>query len=201
MKSFFTITLVTLCLYISVDFIFGFHILNLFKSKDLRVQSHEFGYHNFSHSFDGYEGNIRYCTNKYGFRISCSKKNKEYSKNFEIFFIGDSFTEGYQVDYDYTFVGIIENNTKKKIANLAVSSYSPTIYYEKIKYFIKKGFKFEHLVVYIDISDISDEAVHYSDSLTLKRKIKNSIRNLFPFSYFVLKKLTIKKKKSIKNIK
>ena len=114
MKSFFLITSVTLCLYICVDFILGFHILKMFKSKDLRVQSHEFGYHNLNHSFDGYEGNVRYCTNKHGFRISCSKKNKEYGKNFEIFFIGDSFTEGYQVDYDYTFVGIIENNTKKK---------------------------------------------------------------------------------------
>ena len=43
-------------------------------------------------------------------------------KDFDILFIGDSFTEGVGLDYNDTFVGIFENNLKLNIGNLGVSS-------------------------------------------------------------------------------
>lgn len=189
MKNFIIVFFITISSYLTIDYIFGFYLLDFTKSQNLRIQNHEFGYHSLNSSFDGYEGNIRYCTNKEGFRISCLNKNKKINKHYDIFFIGDSFTEGYQVSYEQSFVGIIDKLTEKKIANLGVTSYSPTIYYEKVKRYIKKGFTFDHLVVYIDISDIQDESVDYADSLTFKKKFKNLIRTLFPFSYVSLRKI------------
>lgn len=189
MKNFILVFFITIISYLSIDYIFGFNLLDIRKSQNLRIQNHEFGYHSLNSSFDGYEGNIRYCTNQEGFRISCLNKNKKINKHYDIFFIGDSFTEGYQVSYDDSFVGIIEKFSGKKIANLGVTSYSPTIYYEKVKRYIKKGFTFDHLVVFVDISDIQDEAVDYADSLTFKKKLKNFLRNLFPFSYVSLRKI------------
>lgn len=80
--------------------------------------------------------------------------------------MGDSFTEGIFLNYEDTFVGIIDNYFKNKdpsveVLNAGVSSYSPTIYYHKIKYFLEKGLELNHLVVFIDISDVENEAINY----------------------------------------
>ena len=59
-------------------------------------------------------------------------------KTYQLGIIGDSFVEGLGVGYEETFVGIINLKTTPEIANLGVSSYSPKIYYSKLKYFIDK---------------------------------------------------------------
>tara|TARA_B100000902_G_C27294265_1_gene908997 strand:- start:1233 stop:2387 length:1155 start_codon:yes stop_codon:yes gene_type:complete len=103
-------------------------------------------------------GNILY-TNNYGFKNKdgSTLKNKE----IDIAFIGDSFTEGIAIKHEDTFVGIFENQTQGNVVNLGVSSYSPSIYYEKIKFYLDKGFTFKEVIVFIDISDIQDEAAYY----------------------------------------
>ena len=81
----------------------------------------------------GFEGKFIICTNNHGFRDSCNKKNV--SKNFDIGFMGDSFVEGYSVNFEESFVGIFTENRKNlKIANLGVSSYSPKIFYSKLNF-------------------------------------------------------------------
>ena len=85
------------------------------------------------------------------------------NKSFDLAFIGDSFTEGIGYPYEKTFVGIIEKESKLKIANIAVSSYSPIIYFFKTKELLNDGISFEHLIVFIDISDVQDEAEIYKD--------------------------------------
>jgi hypothetical protein len=42
-----------------------------------------------------------------------------------------------------------------------VVSYSPVIFYKKIKYFIESGLQFDEVVVFSDISDVQDEATSY----------------------------------------
>lgn len=103
-------------------------------------------------------GNVLF-TNNYGFKNKDGSKLN--NKNIDIAFIGDSFTEGIAIKYEDTFVGIFESKTKKSVVNLGVSSYSPSIYYEKIKYYLNKGFNFKEVIVFIDISDIQDEAAYY----------------------------------------
>jgi len=99
------------------------------------------------------------CTDGHGFRSSCTDQDD--SKYFDIGFIGDSFTEGVGIKFEDTFVGLFaEGNATLNVANLGVVSYSPSIYLSKIKYLIRNGYKFDHIIVLPDISDIQDEAVN-----------------------------------------
>ena len=112
-------------------------------------------------------GNIIYPidTNSLGFKDKRPREVSLHSDRYRILFIGDSFTEGVGIAYDNTFVGIIDNALQKKnieVLNAAACTYSPSIYYAKVKYLIDVvGLKFDELVVFIDISDIRDEAFFY----------------------------------------
>jgi len=114
-------------------------------------------------------GNRKYqiFTNNFGFK--CGLDNEVISLNSSknrILFIGDSFTEGIGIEFRNTFVGIISQTLAKnniEVLNAAVSSYSPIIYWRKIKYLIENiDLKFNEVIVFIDVSDIRDEALYYS---------------------------------------
>ncbi len=107
-------------------------------------------------------------TNSLGFKDKSSRtipllSSKNFTKR--IVFIGDSFTEGLFLEYEDTFVGIIDKELNKKsiqVLNAGVGSYSPIIYWRKVKYLIEEvGLKFNELVVFIDMSDICDEKYRY----------------------------------------
>ena len=71
-------------------------------------------------------------TDKEGHRYSGKKRKKE--KDNVVVFLGDSFTYGWALNYEKSFVGMIENSQDKYfINNLSVPSYSPTVYYYQIK--------------------------------------------------------------------
>lgn len=42
-----------------------------------------------------------------------------------------------------------------------MSGYGPSVYYLKTKYFLDLGLQVNEIVVYVDISDVADEAVSY----------------------------------------
>lgn len=105
--------------------------------------------------------NYKVCTDGSGFRSECGA-NFQTRKQFDIAFIGDSFTEGVGLPYEKTFVGLIAKSLPNlRTANLGVSSYSPSIYYAKLNYLIENGYSFNEVVVFIDISDVQDEAISY----------------------------------------
>lgn len=126
--------------------------------------------------------NIRYPfrTNSLGFRDASTRSVLARSKSQRILFIGDSFTEGVGVAFEDTFVGIIGNELGSKqidVLNAAVASYSPTIYYRKVKYLIEEvKFGFDRLVVFLDISDIQDEAEFYYLDSQNRVRVTNDIR-------------------------
>ena len=65
--------------------------------------------------------------------------------------------------YEETFVGRLAHAFPDLyVLNAAVESYSPSIYYEKLKQLIDVGLRFDKAIIYIDISDIPDEAIVYS---------------------------------------
>jgi len=105
-------------------------------------------------------------TNSLGFRDKTPREIPLVSKHYRIILIGDSFTEGKGYDYQDTYAGIITDRLAGEgidVLNAAASSYCPVIYWRKIKYLIEEvGLKFNELVVFLDISDIQDEAVFYS---------------------------------------
>lgn len=166
MKIFIKLSIIffnTLILLIISDFIFSNLIIKGSEQNQKKVRVfNEFYHHDFKPNVNqklSWGGNFyNICTNQNAFLVSCNKiNNKNIINTYDTLFIGDSITEGLGYSYDQTFVGIFEKNTKKKISNLAVLSYSPFLYYQKIKYILSKGIKFNHLVVLIDISDLMDD--------------------------------------------
>ncbi len=99
-------------------------------------------------------------TNSLGF-LDREQRDVPLKKNGERFvFIGDSFTEGVNAEWDQTFPGIVAKELEKEgieLLNAGCISYSPKIYYLKMKYFIEKGLEMDDLFVFIDISDVQDE--------------------------------------------
>lgn len=111
---------------------------------------------------------IKIYTNSLGFKDKSSRTiSLVPTRNIKrrVVFIGDSFTNGVGLEYEDTFVGIIDKELKKRsieVLNAGVPSYSPIIYWRKIKYLIEDvGLRFNEVVVYIDISDAQDEASYY----------------------------------------
>ena len=104
-------------------------------------------------------------TNSLGFKDREIRQVPLVSSNYRFLFIGDSFTEGVGVEYEKTFVGLVDTalaNDHIEVLNAAVSSYSPAIYFKKVEYLLETvGLNFNHLIVFLDISDIEDEEKRY----------------------------------------
>ncbi len=202
----------TLLIVLLVDFAVGAYFLpcsdNHPRTRDRcntssRVQ-HPVYHHDLARNYRGKanwgENIYDLCTDHNSFRISC-ESSSTMNVDFDIAFIGDSFTEGIGLAYENTFVGqIAAARPDLRIANLGVASYSPSIYYSKVKHLLDNGIKFRSLIVYIDISDIQDEAVSYasidgvvvdkrllgSKHATVLQKVKTLAHWSFPLTYFGL---------------
>jgi hypothetical protein len=124
--------------------------------------------HTLKPKYDGFEywgiNRFRVLTNSLGFRDASTRDVPLVTDRKRIVFIGDSFTEGIGVPYQETFVGRFASAFPDfDVLNAGVVSYSPSVYYAKLKHFLDLGLRFDEAIVYIDISDIQDEAVKYSD--------------------------------------
>lgn len=108
---------------------------------------------------------FRFTTNSLGFRDKTIRKIEKKNINKKrILIIGDSALEGV-TSFENTVAGkLIENyNNNYEILNAAVGSYSPTIYYYKIKKLLEDGYKFDSVFVFLDPSDIPDELQYKYD--------------------------------------
>ena len=213
------ILIITFFLSLGVDYLLGKKILKLidghliktqFYGRLLRVDNSIY-HHGFMPNVNyknnvGFQGKFTICTNNHGFRDSCGKKN--INKNFDIAFMGDSFVEGYSVNFEDSFVGIFSESKKNlKIANLGVSSYSPKIFYAKLNYLLSEGFKFKEIIFFVDISDLYDDNVSYklNEDLTISEidfkkkglKRRKFLRTNFPLTNYYM--YVLKKNRQLKN--
>ena len=98
---------------------------------------------------------------------TCAPGESDKSKP-AIFVIGDSFTEGLGVPYEETFAGLMACDAAKEgkaVWNLGVLSFSPVIYYRKTRVAAERlGIKPTEIYVFLDMSDITDEAIVYRES-------------------------------------
>ena len=210
------VLLITFVFILIIDFFFGKKILEKFDNFFSKSQFYERLiridhpiYHHTLRDNVKYSNNVSFtgtyvlCTNNHGFKSEC---NQQDDKNYEFAFLGDSFTEGTPIEYKETFVGLFADQTNFKTANLGVVSYSPKIYLSKINHLLAQGYKFNHVVVFIDISDFYDDTNFYSIDKNLvvsekyskekNLKRRKFLRNNFPltnFYMFVIKKYKIKK--------
>lgn len=177
MKEAFKIILISLALFLISDFFLGKLLVNILEKNNISITfDHElkkniknekkFRVKNtfFSHTLENNYKGISYfgdkineiCTNQFGFKSNC--KDTSTNNFFDYMFVGDSFTEGVGLSYNKTFVGIFDKQYPElKIANLGVSSYSPIIYYHKLKFFLEKGLEAKNVIIFLDISDFTDE--------------------------------------------
>jgi hypothetical protein len=170
-KDAFSIALVTILMFVIVDFFAGNVLLSMARKegkKDTFRTSHPRYHHTLQPSYAGpaYWGPFSYkvCTNASGMKSDCGDTSLA-EKHFDIAFIGDSFTEGVGVPYEDSFVGMVAKaHPELKIANLGVVSYSPTIYLKKLEDYLKHGYTFKKVIVFVDIGDIMDEAQYVEDS-------------------------------------
>lgn len=122
-------------------------------------------------------------------------KNKEF-----IAFIGDSFVYGSGINYNDHFISQLDKKNYNYL-NLGYVSYSPSIYFKKIKYLVEKqNLKLKKIFIFIDHSDIQDEGLFYredkkgnivrnwlSDDEISKKNFKYKIKNYFKQNSFIFK--------------
>ena len=93
-----------------------------------------------------------------------SKKN--YSKNSNksnVFVFGDSFTYGVGLEYEETYVGILERELPKyNFYNFAVGSYSPTVHYYRLQKAIKNKIIPKKIILFLDLTDVYDEGARWN---------------------------------------
>ncbi len=210
------IVLITFILSLVIDFFYGKKILikldpflskTQFYERLVRID-HEIYHHTLKKNVNykkmpSFGGLHTFCTDNHGFKYKC-KKNRD--KKFNIGFLGDSFVEGLGLNYEKTFVGIFENERKSSVANLGATSYATKIYLSKMKYLLDNDYFFDHIILFIDVSDLYDDNVFYKlnknfsvnvrnfDNKRLKRK--KFLRNNFPLTnyyMYVIKMTSLKK--------
>ncbi|MBN2174895.1 MAG: hypothetical protein JW731_12245, partial [Bacteroidales bacterium] len=128
-------------------------------------------------------------TNSLGFKDKEIKNINKQSDRKRILFLGDSFTEGIGMTWDESFVGILqEKHPELELLNAAVVSYSPMLYYLKLRYLLEQQhLKIDEVFVFIDNSDPLNE-ITYRDFIPYpNNKLKiffiNIKRFLFGHSY------------------
>ncbi|MBV8850798.1 MAG: SGNH/GDSL hydrolase family protein [Methylobacteriaceae bacterium] len=136
-----------------------------FAKSKVRIANPVYG-HALAPNFDSEEvwgqGKSHITTNSLGFKDVRVREVPLQSAKKRILFLGDSFTEGIGLPYEQTFVGqFAAAFPQLDVLNAAASSYAPTIYNAKARYLIEAGLQVDEVIVYIDISDIQDEAITY----------------------------------------
>jgi hypothetical protein len=184
-------------LFITCDFIATF-AYNKIIIKEKKFETGVFGarhdsfHHHLKKNFDMTDifnqKKYKIITNSLGFRDKKIRNIEYVSNGRRLIFIGDSFTFGPMLDYEDTFVGKIDKEMSanfhkfriNEVLNMGVPSYTPIIYYHKIKFFIDEGLEFSDLVVFIDISDIQNETNYYYNENT-----KNVVSFTEPNYYYI----------------
>jgi len=152
--------------------LFDFAYSSLTREGNLRSArvANSVYHHGFLPKFAGHEswGELRYpfFTNSLGFKDASTRDVPLKSSSRRILLMGDSFTEAIGMRYEDSFAGLLqqagqERSDKIEFLNAGVVSYSPSIYYRKIKYLLDIGLQFDEVLLFSDISDVNDEATHY----------------------------------------
>jgi hypothetical protein len=169
LKSSIALACCCLFLWLACDFTYStlLHVENTgraFRTYDARYA------HGLMPNFDGFEmwggKSYKFLTNSLGFRDGAVRNVPLKSPIRRILLIGDSFTEALGVSFEDSFAGMLyhagqRRDDKIEFLNAGVVSYSPVLYYKKIKTLLASGLMFDEVVVFSDLSDVEDEATTY----------------------------------------
>ena len=139
-------------------------------TRNYSLKSEKF-HHEIAPNIDVYEffGDKKYKvkTNQWGMRIADNEDFKPKNSKKNIGFIGDSFIYGSGINYNDHFIRLINrDNNNYNYLNLGFVSYSPSIYYKKLKFLIEeRGIKFKKIFIFVDHSDVQDEGIFYREDV------------------------------------
>ncbi|MBV8926773.1 MAG: hypothetical protein JOZ74_15505 [Bradyrhizobium sp.] len=163
--------MVLYCLALFLVFDFAYSSLTHGQEQARAARIYDAVYdHGFAPKFDGYDvwGEARYrlITDSLGFKDGSTRDVPLQSDARRILLIGDSFAEGIGLPYERTFAGLLNGAGQSRTDRIefldaGVASYSPSIYYKKIKYLLDRGLRFDEVVLLSDSSDVEDEATSY----------------------------------------
>ena len=177
-----TLVIFLVAVVVMADFTVGHFVLKRKSNLDLRIQS-PYYHHDLRANFAGTDswGSLTHkmYTNSLGFKDSEVRTVSLTSNTHRILFLGDSFTEGIGVVYEDTFVGRIAQALAPQgieVLNAGVASYSPRLFYLKVKHLLELGFRFDELVVFSDISDPQDEVDYAAWTPTTENSLENMWR-------------------------
>ena len=139
-------------------------------------------------------------TNQFAMRINESENFNIDKTKKNIGFVGDSFVYGSGIDYNDHFISKFETKNYNFL-NLGYVSYSPSIYFKKIKFLIEEEkLNFEKIFIFVDHSDIQDEGQFYredingnivrkwiNDKEVKSKNRKYKIKNFFKQNSFIFK--------------
>jgi hypothetical protein len=170
-RAIINISLIVYCLVLLLGFDFAYSTLTRGEEKQRPVRIANPVYnHGFAANFDGYDiwGELRYrlMTNSLGFKDTSPRDVPRKPDSRRILLMGRSYTEGIGMGFEDSFAGMLfragqERREKIEFLNAAVASYSPVIYYKKIKYLLERGLQFDEIVLFADTSDVTEEASSY----------------------------------------
>jgi hypothetical protein len=108
-------------------------------------------------------GEYEISTNSLGFRDDKIREVPKKSTQPRILMLGDSFTEGLCPWRD-SYVGRIAAGLPQyDFLNGGMASYSPSNYLNVVRMVLDAGVEIDEVLVFIDISDVQDEAAYYTD--------------------------------------
>ncbi|MCP3978042.1 MAG: hypothetical protein GY716_01755 [bacterium] len=172
------LALFVLLLVVGIDIVAGTLLirLGLFRPADWVEQRYRTAHPVFHHTLrpdvqfsEAAWGRIGYrlSTNSLGFKDRAARKIELTSDRHRVLIIGDSFTEGVGLSYEETFVGLVDDRLAQggvEVLNAGVASYSPLLYFRKIRHLLDEvGLEVGEVVVFLDISDILDDLDYYVD--------------------------------------
>ena len=168
------VTLLTVTAVLALDLAAGLFFIDRTHVPTIRTfhSYYHHGLREYMNNIEPWSPTHKYTmyTNSLGFRDGECDEHPARTEKRRVVFLGDSFTEGVGVDFEDTFVGIIEKRLEPhtEVLNAAVVSYGATIYYLKTKYLIEeRGLKFDELIVFSDISDVyNDYALNMIENFT-----------------------------------
>jgi len=160
------ITSYCLALFLATDFVYS---VTLNAPQPPSHIANEVYHHGLAANFDGYEnwgGSYHLVTDSLGLKDFATRQVALNPTTKRVLLIGDSFTEAPGMTFEQSFAGLLyragqERADKIEFLNAGVISYSPVIYYKKVKYLLDIGLKFDEVVVLSDTSDVHDEATSY----------------------------------------
>ena len=170
-------SLLPLLMFVSVDLLIGLSRMEYDPSVCKSCERNELfreGWYELKPNFDEQiyfpqQGRIsfRFITDKKRYRVGDSKSKSAVlssDSSTDLLFLGDSFTLGSYLDWEDTFVGLVEqNSTEYNVINGGNVSYSVTPYnYIYSRYLRTRDSKAAHLVaIAVDLSDVQDEAGYW----------------------------------------